>query len=317
LMEVIMNHETIRKVLLITAAVVLLSPGVRAQTVDIPYQGWLTLGDQPCNGSHSMVFSLYDTATAGTPVWSNTDSVDVSNGAFSVVLPVSEAVVLGYEDLYLEIGVNGTALVNRQRIYPAMYALRNVPGIPELYVKASANSGLGIMDGWQNYVSPGSTLRSGIFNDTDNTSTVGPALVIVGNRVANSGGNAKVTVLHDLRVYSQLLTGSDATINGNLSVGGDASVNNLQVGGGTVFTRMEAGVQGDCSVDNGVSSAGTITFSTPFSSPPLVFLQPRVASIGCTSARIRSVTTNAFEYRAWVGDVSADCSCIYWLAIGR
>lgn len=33
------------------AAAVLLPAGAWAQTVDIPYQGWLTQGDLPCSGT--------------------------------------------------------------------------------------------------------------------------------------------------------------------------------------------------------------------------------------------------------------------------
>jgi hypothetical protein len=103
--------------------------GARAQTVDVPYQGWLTQGELPCNGPHSMVFSLYDDPAGATPKWSDTYDVAVSNGAFSVVLPVPEAVVIYNAALYLGITVEGVDLVNRQQIYPAMYAVRSAPGV--------------------------------------------------------------------------------------------------------------------------------------------------------------------------------------------
>jgi hypothetical protein len=244
----------------------MLSTSAWAQTVDIPYQGWLTLGDQPCSGSHTMVFSLYDVATGGTAVWSDTYDVTVSNGAFSAVLPVPEAVVLGNEGLYLEIEVDGTALVNRQRIYPAVYAARDMPGTSHFYVKSSADSGIAITDGYINYAYPGSTLRAGIHNDTDNSSTVGPALVIVGNRAANAGGDGKVTVLHDLRVYRNLQTGANLSAGGNATLGGNLTV------GGTTFkgfqvtapVQIEVGAGSSNTIDTGISTQNGICWLSLF-----------------------------------------------------
>jgi hypothetical protein len=75
-----------------------------------------------------MVFLLYDDPSSATDVWSDTYDVPVANGAFSVVLPVPEAVVFGNQALYLGITVENVTLENRQRIYPALYATRNAPG---------------------------------------------------------------------------------------------------------------------------------------------------------------------------------------------
>jgi len=51
----------------------------------IPYQGRLTdAAGNPLNGSQSVVFALYNVATAGAALYTETQTVTVSNGLFSV-----------------------------------------------------------------------------------------------------------------------------------------------------------------------------------------------------------------------------------------
>lgn len=53
----------------------------------ISYQGSLTdLAGVPASGIFDIAFSLYDAASAGTLLWTETQNVTVTNGAFSVVL---------------------------------------------------------------------------------------------------------------------------------------------------------------------------------------------------------------------------------------
>ena len=53
----------------------------------INYQGYLTdAGGNPVNGTRSIVFSIYNVNSGGTALWSETQSVAVNNGIYSVIL---------------------------------------------------------------------------------------------------------------------------------------------------------------------------------------------------------------------------------------
>jgi hypothetical protein len=103
-----------------------------AITPVMSYQGRLVEGGTPVTGPRSMTFSLYTASTAGTLIWSEVQSVTVTNGLFQVALgsvtPFSEA-ALGqmYQNLWLEINVGGTILP-RQQLMGAPYALSLAPG---------------------------------------------------------------------------------------------------------------------------------------------------------------------------------------------
>ena len=66
---------------------VLIPMAGRAQVPQtISYQGALSdSSGAPVSGVFVIAFTLYDAATAGTPLWTETQSVPVANGAFSVV----------------------------------------------------------------------------------------------------------------------------------------------------------------------------------------------------------------------------------------
>ncbi|RKX68588.1 hypothetical protein DRP53_10425, partial [candidate division WOR-3 bacterium] len=51
------------------------------------YQGYLTdtLGNPINNGSLAMTFKIYDAATGGNELWSESRTVDVARGIFQVV----------------------------------------------------------------------------------------------------------------------------------------------------------------------------------------------------------------------------------------
>ena len=51
------------------------------------YQGYLTnAAGVPINGTVQMVFSIYNVSSGGTPLWTETHSVTVSQGVYSVIL---------------------------------------------------------------------------------------------------------------------------------------------------------------------------------------------------------------------------------------
>ncbi len=65
----------------------LFSSRLSAQTrPTISYQGMLETSGTPVSGSQSMALSIYTSATGGTALWSETQTVDVENGIFNVLL---------------------------------------------------------------------------------------------------------------------------------------------------------------------------------------------------------------------------------------
>lgn len=63
------------------------SIGSAAVPLTMNYQGYLTAAEgTPVDAAVSILFSIYDTATGGTALWSETQSVVVSNGIYNVVL---------------------------------------------------------------------------------------------------------------------------------------------------------------------------------------------------------------------------------------
>lgn len=95
----------------------------------ISYQGVLN-DDQgaPISSTVSMTFNMYDVLTGGSPLWNETQSVQVSNGLFNVQLgtvnPIPSTVF--YEDtLYLGIQVaSDPEMTPRQRITSGTYSYK-------------------------------------------------------------------------------------------------------------------------------------------------------------------------------------------------
>jgi hypothetical protein len=94
----------------------------------INYQGQLTdASGNPANGTFTLIFSIFGAATGpGTALYSETQSVTVSNGVFNVLIgsvnPVPLNLFDSSPDRYLEITVNGTVLAPRRRFGSVPYA---------------------------------------------------------------------------------------------------------------------------------------------------------------------------------------------------
>ncbi|RME12849.1 MAG: hypothetical protein D6816_00510, partial [Bacteroidetes bacterium] len=99
------------------------------------YQGRLTDGGSPANGTYDFQFDLYDAATGGSPVGSTSTQSDitVTDGLFTVTLDFGS--VFDGTALWLKISVRPgsstgayTALTPRQALTAAPYALGLQPG---------------------------------------------------------------------------------------------------------------------------------------------------------------------------------------------
>ncbi len=90
----------------------------------INYQGYLTNpAGSPLTGTYSIVFSLYDAATGGNQLWTETQSVSVDKGIFNVALGSVTALGLTFDtQYYLDIQVGGEQMTARQPLTSVGYA---------------------------------------------------------------------------------------------------------------------------------------------------------------------------------------------------
>ncbi|MEE9429810.1 MAG: hypothetical protein V3V16_02145 [Melioribacteraceae bacterium] len=93
----------------------------------INYQGNISENNVPLNNTASITFTLFDAETEGTNLWSETQSVTITNGIFNVLLG---SVTTFPSDLFsssgsrfLEVSVNGTSLTPRSQFTSVAYAL--------------------------------------------------------------------------------------------------------------------------------------------------------------------------------------------------
>jgi hypothetical protein len=127
-----------------------------AITPVISYQGRLlnpTTG-APLNGSHTFVFRLYNVASGGVALWTETKDLAVANGVFSTMLGDATALppaIFDGQDLWLGIKVGADAEATpRQRIGAAPYALfshnaDNLDGQDSAFFRNAANINAGTL----------------------------------------------------------------------------------------------------------------------------------------------------------------------------
>ena len=105
---------------------------INADPVSVPqminYQGRFTdtAGD-PVTGTHSIALSIYDVATDGTALWTETHpSVSVDNGIFHVIMGSVTPIDLSFgEDYWLGVSIDATdELAPRRRLVSVAYAFR-------------------------------------------------------------------------------------------------------------------------------------------------------------------------------------------------
>lgn len=149
-------------------------------------------------------------------------------------------------------------------------------------------------------------------------------LALDGDEIAaRQNGSASALTLQRGAAGSVQIGGPGPNTAAKLQVAGTVSAqvveaNVLTVGpGGTPLRKVVSGTYGSCSTPNSAGSTGVVPFGTTFSTAPLVFTQPEEPDgTGCTSVRIKSRSTSAFEFQAWVGGAVSPCDCIHWVAIG-
>lgn len=96
----------------------------------INFQGALTAADgsRLADGSYSIAFALYNVPSGGTPLWSNTQTVELQHGVFSIELgnvgtPINGSIFSG--DCYLGMTVEAeTEMIPRQQILSVGYSFK-------------------------------------------------------------------------------------------------------------------------------------------------------------------------------------------------
>jgi hypothetical protein len=101
----------------------------------ISYQGVLHDDQgQPINGTVEIMFSLYDETTGGTALWSETQSVLISDGLFNIKLGAVTALpnfVFNTEALFLGIKVGADSEMTPRQILTTMaYSFRSQMSVP-------------------------------------------------------------------------------------------------------------------------------------------------------------------------------------------
>src|SRR5947207_1198619 len=170
--------RTITKRFLGVACFVLfLSTAALAQTSTITYQGRLTDGGTPANGTYDLQFKLYDMLTGGTLQGSpNTvarTGVNVTNGIFTVQLDFGASAFPG-ADRYLDIGVKHpadssyTALLPRQQLTSTPYAIRSSTAV-------TADNATTATTATNNVLKSGDTMTGPLVLSADPTAGLGAA----------------------------------------------------------------------------------------------------------------------------------------------
>jgi hypothetical protein len=97
----------------------------------INYQGLLTdPNGAPTTGTVSMIFSIYTAATGGSPLYTETQSVAVTNGVFNVALGANTPLTLPFDVPYflgIAVSPDSVEMTPRQPLLSGAYARRVRP----------------------------------------------------------------------------------------------------------------------------------------------------------------------------------------------
>jgi hypothetical protein len=140
------------KLIIILLTVMLSISAIKAQIPQtINYQGLLTNNDGTAvaNGNYSVTFRLYNVSADGSALWTETQSLAVSDGIFNAVLGSISLLTLPFDERYwlgISIGT-GAELSPRIELTSSAYSLvtRSVIGDSN-YFPASGNVGIGLTE---------------------------------------------------------------------------------------------------------------------------------------------------------------------------
>lgn len=174
----------------------------------INFQGkLLDTNGNPRNGTYSMTFSIWDAASGGSQLWSETQgSVPVSNGVFSVQLGAVSSIatsVFSGASTYLQVQIGGETASARQRLVTSPYAYRS--SIADDVAAGSAN-----------YIQNTASLQSGATFYVSSGTVSGP--LRVGGAITAGSGNNQITTATGLLDAAKLSgTVPSANVSGTYS----------------------------------------------------------------------------------------------------
>ena len=123
-----------KKILLCAAMLAITLGSVRAQPIPtiVSYQGYLTHGGTPYDGTVPVILTLYNAQSGGSQVWSHTYSnppIQVSKGYYSVLMDFSQDWQNGSADFHgqywLEVNVNGETM-GRVQMTGSPFAINSI-----------------------------------------------------------------------------------------------------------------------------------------------------------------------------------------------
>lgn len=166
------------------------APSTSAQST-FTYQGELQQNAVPASGMFDMEFRLFDALSAGNQVGlaQVINGVSVDAGRFTVELDFGASALTG-SDRWLEVRVNASTLVPRQRITGSPYSI-HTRGI---HVSEAGNVGIGTLSPTQGKVVVQSEPNGFGFVQTDGS-------CIVGTRANSAGGWFGTQSSHDLVLF--------------------------------------------------------------------------------------------------------------------
>lgn len=255
-----------------------------AQGTAFSYQGRLSDGGAPANGSYDLRFAVYDSVTNGTQVsaWLTNAAVPVSNGLFTTTLDFGPGLFTG-PDRWLDIAVRATntaaftALAPRQPILPVPYAVfangaSNVLGpLPAAQLTGTVGSGqiAGTYANAVNFSSGGNNFAGAFAGNGGSLSNLNGSQITSGT-VADARLSANVSLLNQ----SQTNSGNN-TFTGNNQFNGANSFTNWAnsftgsfFGNGLVGWITTNGLAVPAERDHGylLTSAGLATVTLPANS---------------------------------------------------
>jgi len=190
----------------------------------INYQGKLTdAGGNPLDGTFSMTFRLYSVPSSGSPIWTETQSVFVADGIYSVELGSVNSFPSGLFDnaaLYLEVVIGSETLSPRQQLISTAFSM-----------KAGDAETLDGMDSTE-------LDQSGHANDTGNPHSVTPAQIgaasssdFISHEANDSAHHSKTTSFTEMTDQAtDAQIPNDITISYAASAGNADTVDSLHAG---------------------------------------------------------------------------------------